>query len=159
MGLAIMARARVNHGLTGSARGLARLLSWVVAGFRLGYCTDASVRGAGSNSQGAATVACQRLISQGTAMSENPESSNERPCLHCLIGDLIDEYYAEYGTSTGETDVIDIDETISALAKTIADLTYGSDIAARQRVKDDLIRDIAEFEAEYEKEPGPGLRH
>jgi len=71
-------------------------------------------------------------------MSENPESSNERPCLHCLIGDLIDEYYAEYGTSTGETDVIDIDETISALAKTIADLTYGSDIAARQRVKDDL---------------------
>jgi hypothetical protein len=109
--------------------------------------------------RGAATVACQRLISQGTAMSENPESSNERPCLHCLIGDLIDEYYAEYGTTTGETDVIDIDETISALAKTIADLTYGSDIAARQRVKDDLIRDIAEFEAEYEKEPGPGLRH
>ena len=44
-------------------------------------------------------------------MSENPESSNERPCLHCLIGDLIDEYYAEYGTATGETDVIDIDET------------------------------------------------
>src|SRR5262249_14576560 len=33
----------------------------------------------------------QRLISQGTAMSENPASSNERPCLHCLIGDLIDE--------------------------------------------------------------------
>ena len=66
-------------------------------------------------------------------MSENSESSNERPCLHCLIGDLIDEYYAEYGTATGETDVIDIDETISALAKTIADLTYGSDVPARQR--------------------------
>ena len=49
-------------------------------------------------------------------MSENPESSNERPCLHCLIGDLIDEYYAEYGTATGETDVIDMDEAISALA-------------------------------------------
>jgi hypothetical protein len=107
----------------------------------------------------AVPVARQRLISQGTAMSENPESSNERPCLHCLIGDLIDEYYAEYGTATGETDVIDMDEAISALAKTIADLTYGSDAAARQRIKDDLIRDIAEFEAEYEKEPGPGLRH
>jgi hypothetical protein len=132
----------------------------VVAGFPPWVLhADASARGAGSNSQGAATAACQRLISQGTAMSENPESSNERPCLHCLIGDLIDEYYAEYGTATGETDVIDIDETISALAKTIADLTYGSDVAARQRVKDDLIRDIAEFEAEYEKEPGPGLRH
>jgi hypothetical protein len=101
----------------------------------------------------------QRLISQGTAMSENPASSKERPCLHCLIGDLIDEFYAEYGTTTGETDVIDIDETLSALAKTVADLTYGSDTAARQRIKDDLIRDIAEFEAEYEQEPGPGLRH
>jgi len=34
---------------------------------------------------------------------------------------------------TGETDVIDMDETLSALAKTIADLTFGSDVAARQR--------------------------
>ena len=65
-------------------------------------------------------------------MSENPTSTNERPCLHCLIGDLIDEFYAEYGTTTGETDVIDIDETLSALAKTVADLTHGSDAAARQ---------------------------
>ena len=92
-------------------------------------------------------------------MSENPTSTNERPCLHCLIGDLIDEFYAEYGTTTGETDVIDIDETISALAKTVADLTFGSDAAARQRIKDDLMRDIAEFETDYEQEPGPGLRH
>ena len=62
-------------------------------------------------------------------------------------------------TTSGETDVIDIDETISALAKTVADLTYGSDAAARQRIKDDLMRDIAEFETDYEQEPGPGLRH
>jgi hypothetical protein len=92
-------------------------------------------------------------------MSENPGSSKERPCLHCLIGDVIDEYYAEYGTEGGETEVIDMDETMAALAKTVADLTYGSDAAERQRIKDDLLRDIAEFEAEYEKEPGPGLRH
>jgi hypothetical protein len=52
-----------------------------------------------------------------------------------------------------------MDETMAALAKTIADLTFGSDAAARQRIKDDLVRDITEFEAEYEKEPGPGLRH
>jgi len=47
----------------------------------------------------------------------------------------------------------------SAHSQDHRDLTYGSDAAARQRIKDDLIRDIAEFEAEYEKEPGPGLRH
>ena len=92
-------------------------------------------------------------------MSENPGSSNERPCLHCLIGDLIDEFYAEYGTTGGETDVIDMDEAISALAKTVADLTYGSDAPARKSVLDTLVREIAEFEAEYERTPESGLRH
>ena len=40
------------------------------------------------------------------AMSENPEANDERPCLHCLIGDLIDEFYAEYGSLSGEIDTI-----------------------------------------------------
>ena len=31
-----------------------------------------------------------------------PEANDERPCLHCLIGDLIDEFYAEYGSLTGD---------------------------------------------------------
>lgn len=92
-------------------------------------------------------------------MSENPGSSNERPCLHCLIGDLIDEFYAEYGTAGGETDVIDMDETMTALAKTVADLTYGSDAPARRRIVDNLVREISEFEAEYERTPGSDLRH
>lgn len=92
-------------------------------------------------------------------MSENPGSSNERPCLHCLIGDLIDEFYAEYGTTRGETDVIDLDETLTALAKTVADLTYGSDAAVRRGIVENLVREIAEFEAEYERTPGSDLRH
>jgi len=50
-------------------------------------------------------------------MSDNPESNDERPCLHCLIGDLIDEFYAQYGSLSGETDTIDVDEIITALAK------------------------------------------
>jgi hypothetical protein len=104
-----------------------------------------------------ATTAGNSLISFRRAMSENPGSSNERPCLHCLIGDLIDEFYAEYGTTGGETDVIDMDEAISALAKTVADLTYGSDAAARKSVLDTLVREIAEFEAEYERTPESGL--
>ena len=28
-------------------------------------------------------------------MSENTEANDERPCLRCLIGDLITEFYAE----------------------------------------------------------------
>jgi hypothetical protein len=31
-------------------------------------------------------------------MSENPEANDERPCLHCLIGDLISEFYLPLAT-------------------------------------------------------------
>jgi len=34
---------------------------------------------------------------RGLAMSDATESDDERPCLHCLIGDVIDDFYAEYG--------------------------------------------------------------
>jgi hypothetical protein len=49
-------------------------------------------------------------------MSENPEANDERPCLHCLVGDSINEFYAEYGSLSGETEAIDIDEMIASLA-------------------------------------------
>ena len=90
-------------------------------------------------------------------MSDNPGPNDERPCLHCLIGDLIDEFYAEYGSLSGETDTIDADEVIAAIAKTVADMTFGSDAALRQRILEDLTREISEFEAEYES--GSGARH
>ena len=92
-------------------------------------------------------------------MSDDPESNDERPCLHCLIGDLIDEFYAEYGSLSGEKNTIDMDEIVSALAKTIAEMTFGSDAALRQRVLEDLTREIAQFEAEYASTPGSDLRH
>lgn len=92
-------------------------------------------------------------------MSDNPESNDERPCLHCLIGDLIDEFYAEYGAMSGEKDTLDVEEIITALAKTVAEITYGSDAATRQRVVDDLIREISEFEAEYASSSGSEMRH
>ena len=40
---------------------------------------------------------------------DNPGSEDERPCLHCLIADLIDEFYAEYGSPEGEKDTVDMD--------------------------------------------------
>jgi hypothetical protein len=82
-------------------------------------------------------------------MSENPEVEEERPCLHCLIGDLIDEYYGEYGSPSGETDVIDVGEIGTALAKIVAEITSGSDAAEGRRIVDDLSSEIAKFDAEY----------
>jgi hypothetical protein len=97
------------------------------------------------------------------AMSDNVEpdttESDERPCLHCLIGDLIDEFYAEYGSLSGEKDTLDVDEIVTALAKTVAEITYGCDAATRQRILDDLTREIAEFEAEYANTSGSEMRH
>ncbi|MGA7487266.1 MAG: hypothetical protein WBW74_10075 [Xanthobacteraceae bacterium] len=92
-------------------------------------------------------------------MSDNPESNDERPCLHCLIGDLIDEFYAEYGSLDGEKDTLDVDEIMTALAKTVAEMTYGSDASTRQRIVDQLIREISQFEAEYADASGSEMRH
>jgi predicted RNA-binding protein associated with RNAse of E/G family len=89
-------------------------------------------------------------------MSENPEVEDERPCLHCLIGDLIDEYYGEYGSPSGEADVIDVDEIMTALAKVVAEITSGSDAAEGRRIVDDLTREIGKFDAEYRESATTG---
>jgi hypothetical protein len=53
-------------------------------------------------------------------MSDTEGSNDERPCLHCLIGETIEDFYAEYGTVSGETEAIDVAEIISALGKVVA---------------------------------------
>ena len=91
-------------------------------------------------------------------MSDTTET-DDRPCLHCLIGDVIDDFYAEYGSTSGERDTLDLDEVVSALAKTVADLTYGSDAATRQGILEHLTREIAMFEEEYANAPPSEARH
>ena len=92
-------------------------------------------------------------------MSDATESDDERPCLHCLIGDVIDDFYAEYGSLSGEEDTIDVDEIIMALAKTVAEMTFGSNAALRQRILGDLTREISQFEAEFANAPASEVRH
>ena len=92
-------------------------------------------------------------------MPDDPGSNDERPCLHCLIADVIDEFYAEYGSVSGDRDAIDVDEVMTALAKTVAELTYGSDAAMRQRILDTLMREISEFESEFANTPASDMRH
>ena len=92
-------------------------------------------------------------------MSDATESDDERPCLHCLIADVIDDFYAEYGSLSGEKDAVDVDEIIAALAKTVAEMTYGSNAALRQRILEDLMREISEFESEFANTPASDMRH
>jgi hypothetical protein len=99
------------------------------------------------------------LRMRGLAMSDTTESNDERPCLHCLIGDVIDDFYAEYGSLSGEKDTIDVDEIITALAKTVAEMTFGSDDALRRRILEDLMREISQFEEEFANAPASDVRH
>ena len=52
-----------------------------------------------------------------------------------------------------------MDEIISALGKTVAELTFGSDPAVRQRIVEDLMSELSRFEAEYASAPGSDMRH
>ena len=46
-------------------------------------------------------------------------------CLHCIMVELIDDFFAEYPATAGsaKADTADADEVIDAIAKTIAELT------------------------------------
>jgi hypothetical protein len=57
------------------------------------------------------------------AISDDHAAIEERPCLHCQIVELIDDFFAEYPVVTGEPNTIDTDEVITAVAKTVAELT------------------------------------
>ena len=97
-------------------------------------------------------------------MADDQNEDEERPCLHCLIVDVIDSFFAEYPVSSEEPDAIDTDEVITAIAKTVAELTYGQDAAGRQTMIEQLMRDIMTYDAEYRQQdelsrPGSAARH
>ncbi len=82
-------------------------------------------------------------------MSEDREVDEERPCLHCLIVELIDDFFAEYPVATGEPNTIDTDEVIVAVAKTVAELTSSQVGAVRQKMIEQLMREIMSYDAEF----------
>ena len=53
----------------------------------------------------------------------------ERPCLHCMMVELIDDFFADYpATDVSEkVDTNEADEVIDAIAKTVAELTCQQD--------------------------------
>ena len=88
-------------------------------------------------------------------MSEERDDQ-ERPCLHCMIVELIDDFFAEYPANTGELDTIDTSEVITAIAKTVAELTCSQDSAIRQQLIEQLMREIMNYDAEFRRDDGTG---
>ena len=80
----------------------------------------------------------------------------ERPCLHCMMLELIDDFFAEYPAASGEPDVIDTDEVVTAIAKTVAELSCGQDGTIRQQLIEQLMREIIDYDAEFRRDAGTG---
>ena len=78
----------------------------------------------------------------------------ERPCLHCMMVELIDDFFTEYPVATGEPDTIDPDEVVTAIAKTVAELTCSQDGTVRQQLIEQLMREIMDYDAEFRRDAG-----
>jgi hypothetical protein len=85
-------------------------------------------------------------------LADEQSDDEERPCLHCLIVEVVDSFFAEYPVAADVPDVIDTDEVITALAKTVAELTCGQDAPTRQNIIEQLTRGIVEYDAEYRQQ-------
>ena len=89
-------------------------------------------------------------------MSEGQEEE-ERPCLHCMMVELIDQFFEEYPAATGDgSDTINTDELITAIAKTVADLTCGQNGTIRQQIVEKLMCEIMDYDAEFRREDASG---
>ena len=91
-------------------------------------------------------------------MSEE-QDNQERPCLHCMIVELIDDFFAEYPATSGGSDTVDTneaDEVIVAIAKTVAELTFRQDGLIRQQLIEQLMREIMNYDAEFRRDDAAG---
>ena len=89
----------------------------------------------------------------------NERSDQERPCLHCMMVELIDDFLAEYPAAPGGSDTVDTeeaDEVIDAIAKTVAELTSSQDGPIRQQLIEQLMRQIMHHDAEFRSEEAIG---
>ena len=78
----------------------------------------------------------------------------ERPCLHCMMVELIDDFFAEYPATAGsdKVDTGEVDEVIEAIAKTVAELTSQQDGVIRQHVIEQLMRQIMHYDGQFRRE-------
>ena len=96
------------------------------------------------------------LCCKGRAFMSEERDDQERPCLHCMMVELIDEFFAEYPATTGEPDTIDTDEVVTAIAKTVAELTCGQDGTIRQQLIEQLVHEVMNYDAEFCRDAGTG---
>ena len=87
-------------------------------------------------------------------MSEQ-RADQERPCLHCMIVELIGDFFTEYPATSSGSDSVDTDEAdevIDAIAKTVAELTCQQHSTIRQQLIEHLMQEVMRYDAEFRSE-------
>ena len=82
------------------------------------------------------------------------QEDQERPCLHCMMVELIDDFFAD-NPATANSDKVDTaeaDEVLDAIAKTVAELTSQQDGVIRQQVIEQLMQQIMHYDGEFRRE-------
>ena len=88
------------------------------------------------------------------------QDDQERPCLHCMMIELIDDFFAEYPATSGGSDNVDTgeaDEVIDAIAKTFAVMTSQQDGLICQQLIEQLMREIMNYDAEFRRDDTSGV--
>jgi DNA-directed RNA polymerase specialized sigma24 family protein len=94
------------------------------------------------------------------AVMPEQQSEQDRPCLHCAMMEVIDDFFAEYPTSSDQSDKVDTaeaDEVIDAIAKIVAELTSRQDAAIRQQLIEQLTHEITKYDDEFRREDAMGV--
>ena len=88
----------------------------------------------------------------------NDQEARRRAAVPALPNGRTDRrFFAEYPVATGEPNTIDTDEVITAVAKTVAELTSSQDGAVRQNMIEQLKREIINFDAEFRQQDAMGV--
>jgi hypothetical protein len=74
-----------------------------------------------------------------------------------MMVELIDEFFAEHPGGGGDPHTIDADEVVTALAKTVAELTCSQDGSIRQQIIEKLMREIMDYDAEFRRDDGTSV--
>ena len=72
----------------------------------------------------------------------------------CSVSTTVDEFFAEHPAAGGELGTIDTDEVVTAIAKTVAELTCSQDGSIRQQIIEKVMREIMEYDAEFRRDDG-----
>ena len=69
-----------------------------------------------------------------------------------MIVETIDNFFADYPVSEDEPGAIDTGETVTAVAKVVAEMTCGMEDADRQQMIEQLTREVLSYDAEFRQQ-------